>query len=116
MPASERELSSCPRRSRAALTAAPSPESCGTTTMKRRGPSSANCSRRSTSRPPATVWLASTSVTSNGTPPAGGLVGEHERDVERRALGVEFDHDVLDRQPRLDLEPLGEVAAHPARG
>ena len=37
----------------------------------------------------------------------GGLVGEHERDVERQALGVDVHHDVLDRQPALQLEALG---------
>ena len=46
----------------------------------------------------------------------GGLVGQHERDVERQALGVDVDHDVLDRQAGLVLEPLRQVAPQPARG
>ena len=89
----------CARRSRAALTARPSPSSCGTTMMNRCGPSAASSSSRSTS-----------------SPPGDGLVGHHERHVEREPVALEVDHDVVDRQPGLGLERLDEVAPDPGRG
>ena len=67
--------------------------------MNRCGPWSASALSRSTSSPPATVWFATTSVTSNGRPSS-----------------LEVDHDVLDRQPGVVLERLDQVAPHPAGG
>ena len=71
IPASRRDSSSRRSRARAACsTASPRPEDCGMTTMKRCGPSAASAFRRSVSSGLATVWLASTSVTSKGRPSA----------------------------------------------
>ena len=46
---------------------------------------------------------------------AGGLVGEHERDLERQALVLEVDDDVLYRQPGGVLDALDQVPPQPAR-
>ena len=45
---------------------------------------------------------------------ADRLVGDHERHVERQALGVEVDDDVLDRQAGRLLHALDQVAPQPA--
>ena len=96
----ERGRAASSRRSRAARDrAARRRGPAGTTTMKRCGPSSASSLRRSTSSPPAAVWLATTSVTSNGRPSR-----------------VEVDDDVLDRQPGLLARARSrQVAPQPAR-
>ena len=99
MPASSSDVQQ--RRSalaRLAHARGPARPLCGTTTMKRRGPSSASAFRRSTSSGAATVRFATTSVTSNGRPSA-----------------CEVDHHVLDRQPGRLLAGArsGRAAASP---
>ena len=78
----------------------PSPESCGTTTMKRCGPSSASFFEAldELARRP-TVWLASTSVTSNGRPSAS-------TSTTTCSTG----------RPVSLSQPLDQVAPQPARG
>jgi hypothetical protein len=43
------------------------------------------------------------------------LIGDDERDLERQALVVDVDHDVLDGKARRLLDALGQVPTQPAR-
>ena len=79
----QRGAAAAAARWRASRTRWPCTPLCGTTTMKRRGPSSASAFRRSTQ-----------------LGRGHGQVGDDQRHVEGETLGGEVDDDVLDRQRR----------------